>query len=154
MSSEAFPSTSTLSQTLERRPQGSSGPLGSPGHSSQGSGSAAASPLGSPGPGYSSSHKASAVTDLPPERRRSGLPPLHINVPTSGPEYSAVFYKNTSSVYGTRQSAKNLMPPKNGLSNRFSKQTATGGMWRNYSLNNAMDKERFHDLAHEWLHKL
>ena len=37
--------------------------------------------------------KKPEVVEEKPERKRSGLPPLKVDAPTSGPEYQATFYK-------------------------------------------------------------
>lgn len=88
-----------------------------------------------------------------PERKRSGLPPLKVNAPTSGPEYNACFYKRSNGVYGNKD-PEQLQGGRHGLSNRFSGALATGGMWRNNSLNTSVDHPRFMTGTTDWMLKL
>ncbi|CAD7967571.1 unnamed protein product [Amoebophrya sp. A120] len=68
------------------------------------------------------------------ERKRSGLPPLKVDAPTAGPEYSACFYKRSNSKYGSK-APEVLQGGRHGLSNRFSQNLGAAGMWRNHGLN-------------------
>lgn len=97
--------------------------------------------------------KPVAITNELPERKRSGLPPLKVDGPTSGPEYAACFYKRSNSLYGSKE-PEQLIGPRHGLSNRFSQALASGGMWRNNSLNTSVDQPRFMEGTSDWMLKL
>lgn len=43
--------------------------------------------------------KRPQVMELPPEMKRLGIPPLKIDAPTKGDEYSKVFYHNSNQLY-------------------------------------------------------
>lgn len=57
---------------------------------------------------------------------------------SSREEVLSAFYKRTNSLYGSQQ-PQNLVPPRFGLSNKFSKSAASGGNWRKNGLNTKVD---------------
>mmetsp|Transcript_4608 Transcript_4608/g.11283 ORF Transcript_4608/g.11283 Transcript_4608/m.11283 type:complete len:128 (+) Transcript_4608:202-585(+) len=87
------------------------------------------------------------------ERKRSGLPPLKVDAPTAGPEYSACFYKRSNSIYGNKK-PEVLSGGRHGLSNRFSQNLGAAGMWRNAGLNTSTDHARFMDNTTDWMLRL
>ncbi|CAD7952071.1 unnamed protein product [Amoebophrya sp. A25] len=87
------------------------------------------------------------------ERKRSGLPPLKVDAPTAGPEYSSCFYKRSNSGYGSKP-PEVLQGGRHGLSNKFSQALGTGGMWRNHGLNTASERGRFMENTTDWMLKL
>ena len=106
--------------------------------------------------GFGSATRDIPETSVKPdemERRRSGIPPLQINAPTKGGEYAKVFYKGSNTVYGKKQEVSDLVPPRHGLSNRFSNHLASAGMWRKNGLNSYVDPPRFMNGTTDWMLK-
>jgi len=94
------------------------------------------------------------MDDIEPKRKRSGLPPLLVDAPTSGPEYVNTFYKRSNVVYGSKMPEGGLVGPRHGLSNRFTKAQWCGGPVRNNSLNTATDRPRFMEGTADWMLKI
>ncbi|CEL97067.1 unnamed protein product [Vitrella brassicaformis CCMP3155] len=80
------------------------------------------------------------------------LPPMSIDAPTRGPEYTRVFYSRSNAVYGSQQPSR-LEPPKHGLNGRYAELLAKAGPYRYFGLKTKVDTARWIDGEKDWIDK-
>ncbi|CDI85508.1 hypothetical protein, conserved [Eimeria praecox] len=85
--------------------------------------------------------------------QRGDLDLLPMEMTTSGVRCASVVFKRSSQAYGAEQPPI-LTTPVHGLSSRFSRSLAQGGMYRRQGLETSIQRERVVEGSKDWLMKI